>query len=60
MMRTAAECEAMADKMDRQAACCGQMQTRFEYYAVAETWRWLALQANWQDRFMALRETTSA
>ena len=58
-MRTAAECEAKADKIDQQAARCGQMQVRFDYYAMATTWRWLARQAAWQDRFGAEREATS-
>jgi hypothetical protein len=50
-MRTAAQCATMADEMDRRAAKCTQMQTRFDYSQMAGTWRWLAAHAEWQDRF---------
>lgn len=52
-MRTAEECTAMAIELERKATGCANTQTRLDFDQMAKTWRWLAIQAAWQDRFTA-------
>ena len=40
-------------ELERAAAQCAGMQARLDFYRMAETWRWLAVQASWQDSFTA-------
>jgi hypothetical protein len=48
-MRSEDECLAEAAEMDRKAEGCAVSSARISYLAMAETWRWIALQASWQD-----------
>ena len=48
-MRTAAECIAKADDMDRQASRCEAAEMKAEYLELAKSWRYVAAQAGWQD-----------
>lgn len=48
-MRSEDECLAEAAEMDRKAEACATSPAQTSYLAMAETWRWVALQARWQD-----------
>jgi hypothetical protein len=48
-MRTEDECLAMTAEMDRQADRCAGCPVQASYLGMAETWRWVAQQATWQD-----------
>ncbi|MBU4435507.1 MAG: hypothetical protein KKC14_13955 [Alphaproteobacteria bacterium] len=49
-MRSARDCLAKADDMDREASQCDTPALRDELIAMARTWRQLAVHALWQDR----------
>ncbi|HWQ86963.1 hypothetical protein [Brevundimonas sp.] len=51
MMRTAAQCRAMAARLDGLAARDSAPKLRAEWSSMAACWRDLAHQAEWQDRF---------
>jgi hypothetical protein len=48
-MRTARECLAKAADMDRQAERCPTSVQSADYRSMAESWRAVARQAQWQD-----------
>jgi hypothetical protein len=48
-MRNAKECLAMAVDIERQASLSDVPPFRADLLAMAETWRYLAQQALWQD-----------
>jgi hypothetical protein len=48
-MRSAKECLAMAVDIERQASLSDESSYRADLLAMAETWRYLAQQALWQD-----------
>ena len=49
-MRSARDCLAKADEMDRQASQCDTPVLGDELITMAHTWRQLAVHALWQDR----------
>ena len=52
-MRTASQCLAMAARMDGYAARHVRPDMRAEWAAMAASWRALAHDADWQDRYCA-------
>jgi hypothetical protein len=48
-MRSARECLARAIEMERQASLCDAPIVRADLLSMAETWRYVAQQALWQD-----------
>jgi hypothetical protein len=48
-MRSAAECLTKAVEMERQASLCDAPILRADLLSMAETWRYVAQQALWQD-----------
>jgi hypothetical protein len=48
-MRSAAECLAKATEMERQAGRCDTPSLRADLLSMAQTWRYVAQQALWQD-----------
>lgn len=48
-MRSAKQCLAKAAQMDRQADRCDAPELRADLLSMAETWRFVAQQALWQD-----------
>jgi len=48
-MRSEDVCLAEAAEMDRKAEACALSPAHASYLAMAETWRWVAQQARWQD-----------
>lgn len=53
-MLNAKECLANAVEMERQAGLCDALDLRVDMLSMAETWRYLAQQALWQDALGAL------
>ncbi len=51
-MFDAKDCLARADKMERRAGSCGATNLGTDLLLMAETWRYLAQQALWQDSFL--------
>ena len=52
-MRNAKDCLARAIEMERRAGACGAGCLATELLSMAQTWRYLAQQALWQDAFIA-------
>ena len=52
-MREAKDCLARASEMERRAGACGAPNLEAELLSMAQTWRYLAQQALWQDAFIA-------
>lgn len=52
-MRDAKDCLARASEMERRAGACGPGSLAMEVLSMAQTWRYLAQQALWQDAFAA-------
>ena len=52
-MRNAKDCLARASEMERQAGACDAGTLATELLSMAQTWRYLAQQALWQDAFTA-------
>lgn len=52
-MRDAKDCLARASEMERRAGACGAAGLATELLSMAQTWRYLAQQALWQDAFAA-------
>ncbi len=50
-MRSAKECLAKAAHMELQAGHCDIPKMRADLLSMAETWRYVAQQALWQDCF---------
>ena len=50
-MKSQRECMAKAGEMERRALASDAESDRTEWDAMAKTWRWLAGQAAWQDRW---------
>lgn len=48
-MLDAKECLARASEMERRAGACGSVSLEADLLSMAETWRYLAQQALWQD-----------
>jgi hypothetical protein len=48
-MRSENECLVQAAEMERKAEACAVCPAQASYLAMAETWRWIAQQARWQD-----------
>ena len=51
-MFNAKDCLARADEMERRAGSCGATSLKTDLLSMAETWRYLAQQALWQDSFL--------
>jgi len=54
-MRTASQCRDMAARMERNAALDPDSRLNAEWLAMADYWRDLAHQSNWQDAWTASR-----
>jgi hypothetical protein len=52
-MLNAEDCLARARDMERSAGSCGVADLATDLLSMAETWRYLAQQALWQDSFAA-------
>jgi hypothetical protein len=52
-MRSEEECRAKATEMTQRARSATTPDEEGEWSALAKTWRWLAHQAGWQDRYHA-------
>ena len=50
-MLNAKDCLARANEMERKAGSCGAAGLKTDLLSMAETWRYLAQQALWQDLF---------
>ena len=50
-MLNAKDCLARAREMERRAGSCGVASLSTDLLSMAETWRYLAQQALWQDSF---------
>jgi hypothetical protein len=50
-MRSAKECMAKAAYMEREAGHCDIPKVRADLLSMAESWRYVAQQALWQDCF---------
>lgn len=50
-MRTAQQCLAKAAALDHRAARCPAPKVRADLSDMADSWRWLAMQAFWQDEY---------
>lgn len=50
-MLTADECLDRATGWERQASTCVDVKLRAEIAGIAEIWRYIARQAQWQDAF---------
>lgn len=48
-MLNAKDCLARASEMEQQAGSCGAAGLKTDLLSMAETWRYLAQQALWQD-----------
>ena len=59
-MRTAAQCLAMAQEMDRRATAATAAALAAEYRGMAASWRALARQAEWQDSFLPMDDPGAA
>jgi hypothetical protein len=51
-MLNAKDCLARASEMERRAGACGSAILEADLLSMAETWRYLAQQALWQDSFV--------
>ncbi len=52
-MRTADECIQIANDLDRLALADPFPESRADYSKMAVWWRWLSVQADWQDSWRA-------